>query len=923
MISRTLVACRRASVSASLLACVAAALALSASPALAAEEPEAACANLQEPLRKETEQRRKESNISPTTGKPYSTGLSDCRAYEVVSPPYKQGHDAEPIDENFVSAFGLPVAPDGATVGFESQGAFSGAENFQVVQVPTNVYLSQRGASGWSTRSAFAPAEFVDKPSIFGLDGDASPDLRSGRLGCGENSRGKGDANEAVVQSVACALRQPNGSWVGTPTYYNLRDEAASGGGGNYLGAATAGAESYYLGTSNAVTRAFVQSLRPLLPSDELSFPGTNTAGIYEIAGLGTASPVLRLVNFENNFENNKREGNELKFVEPGLSAHAPYFGDHWVTQSVDGSQYHAISKSGETVFFTATPAGSEVHAHTLYARAPCVAGPHCAYVEAVDNEGRVEREGPTDVRGEPTGRETVVVSAQAAPPECTGACALSLPERKGATFQAASADGSKVFFTTKQALLNSDTNSDYDLYEYHFVTKKEADEGKKPQLTLISGGEPMTKVTGLVRSSPDGSHVYFVEKGRIPNAINKNTWHTQSGKGEEEAVLEGSNLYGYDTVTREIKFVAAISVEQTSATESQDWKRNAQTTPDGRYLVFSVANVQLAGDLNKKGATVGDAVYRYDFQTGELTWVSHSALPTSEATYEGKNAFIAPLSGTWIGADANVDDWNRAITGCPTKGERSESEELEFKCPEGTYDGEYIIFVTPERLQAGDINNERDVYEWHCASPCTGEGTVSMISDGHDPQGVRSIKSEAEEGTATMSASGSDIFFATHTRLVGQDTDVLRDVYDARVGGGFPAPAAGPACLGEACQPQSSPPSFGPATSSLFTAGGNLTPPGPGPPATVTATVTITKTKLAADSLLLTVKMSPGGTVKISGNGLKTTIEKNLTAGTHQIRVALNKAGRTMRKRHKRTTVRVSLTAGKQAVAATKVVRL
>jgi hypothetical protein len=39
------------------------------------------------------------------------------------------------------------------------------------------------------------------------------------------------------------------------------------------------------------------------------------------------------------------------------------------------------------------------------------------------------------------------------------------------------------------------------------------------------------------------------------------------------------------------------------------------------------------------------------------------------------------------------------------------------------------------------------------------------------------------------ISASGSDIFFVTRTELVGQDTDVLDDIYDARVDGGFQAP--------------------------------------------------------------------------------------------------------------------------------------
>ena len=49
--------------------------------------------------------------------------------------------------------------------------------------------------------------------------------------------------------------------------------------------------------------------------------------------------------------------------------------------------------------------------------------------------------------------------------------------------------------------------------------------------------------------------------------------------------------------------------------------------------------------------------------------------------------------------------------------------------------------------------------------------------------------------------ASGRDVFFTTADQLVGQDTDTDIDIYDARVDGGFPAPALSPSCSGDACQ--------------------------------------------------------------------------------------------------------------------------
>ena len=49
---------------------------------------------------------------------------------------------------------------------------------------------------------------------------------------------------------------------------------------------------------------------------------------------------------------------------------------------------------------------------------------------------------------------------------------------------------------------------------------------------------------------------------------------------------------------------------------------------------------------------------------------------------------------------------------------------------------------------------------------------------------------------------SGRNIFFITSQGLVPQDTDGADDVYDARLGGGFPLPPAPvQPCAGDACQ--------------------------------------------------------------------------------------------------------------------------
>jgi len=56
--------------------------------------------------------------------------------------------------------------------------------------------------------------------------------------------------------------------------------------------------------------------------------------------------------------------------------------------------------------------------------------------------------------------------------------------------------------------------------------------------------------------------------------------------------------------------------------------------------------------------------------------------------------------------------------------------------------------------------------------------------------------------------------------------------------------------------------------------------------------TVAITKAKLTGNALLVTVKLSAKGNVRVSGKGLKTTTEKNLKAGTQSDSGGLDQGG-------------------------------
>jgi len=126
------------------------------------------------------------------------------------------------------------------------------------------------------------------------------------------------------------------------------------------------------------------------------------------------------------------------------------------------------------------------------------------------------------------------------------------------------------------------------------------------------------------------------------------------------------------------------------------------------------------------------------------------------------------------------------------------------------TSNGDQVFFDTPEALVPQDVNGVRDVYEWK-------EGNVHLISSGTNSHPSFFLDS---------SESGSDVFFATAAGLVPSDTDGGYDVYDARIGGGFPQEPTPSECVTECQGPPVSSPSFVNPASAAFSGVGNLTPP-------------------------------------------------------------------------------------------------
>jgi hypothetical protein len=253
------------------------------------------------------------------------------------------------------------------------------------------------------------------------------------------------------------------------------------------------------------------------------------------------------------------------------------------------------------------------------------------------------------------------------------------------ATFQSATPDGSRIFFTTTQQLLNSDTDETSDLYACDIPAGNPAPTGGPANpcssLTEISDAATGADVQNVVAGSEDGSTILFNAKGVLA--------HNPDAFGEE-AVAGDNNLYVWRQDT-------AHPAGQTTFI-APNVGGQAQATPDGRYLALDTATPLLPTDTDN-----AQDVYRYDADSGQL--IRASTGPT--------------------GTGGNADSFDASFAGVRGVGVLEHNPHYAI-----SDDGQKIVFNTAEGLSPLDGNGGPDIYLW---TP----GRVSDISLGSGEQGV------------------------------------------------------------------------------------------------------------------------------------------------------------------------------------------
>jgi hypothetical protein len=340
-----------------------------------------------------------------------------------------------------------------------------------------------------------------------------------------------------------------------------------------------------------------------------------------------------------------------------------------------------------------------------------------------------------------------------------------------GGTFQTASADGSIAYFTTGE-LVTPPT---------HPEETPEEEELSAPFFNLhlwryVAATDTATDLTpaggvlGVLGTSDDGTYVYY--------AI-KHTFFTPSGVF----------LWHSGAVTTVAASVASDSYPPTTGT--------ARVSADGRHLLFVSSAFELTGyDSRNVGTGKPDAeVYLF----------------TAPGAINSGNICIScnPFGERPTGA--------ASLPGASPNG----ADGLDsYKPREISPDSRRVFFDTFDALASQDTNEAKDVYQWEergSGNCVRQEGCINLISSGR-----------AENGASFLDASvdGSDAFFLTDGSLVPSDPGAY-DVYDARVGGGYPLPPSPVPCFGDTCQPlPPEPEDPTPGTQRSKTTGNLPTPP-------------------------------------------------------------------------------------------------
>jgi hypothetical protein len=670
----------------------------------------------------------------------FSAALPDCRAFELVTPAYKEVDEAIPY----------AVAENGSRVVVSSIGSFAGNNATPEPRGSLGVlYELIRDEAGWGVEPV--------SPENPEYRGAARWDTTSADL-----SKTLFDMPAAPDGQENYFIREPDGSLTNVGPINPPAD-------GPIQNPGPEGNVKITEDTFDAASANFSHILFSVKrrgwndPTDPVG------ADLYEYVGANNTEPTKVAVSNE--------PGHPLLSL-CGADVGGPPF----------TSGFNGMSEDGNVVFFTPLTRASLGHdategcagtpgpsLYSLYARiddaetvslsSPELSEAECGERHETSAECNMPKSDSVFAGAASSGGKVFFLSTEKLAPNAIedttpGDSAYEQAEDEGAEVQAKSG-------------CTDAAGSGCNLYEYNFA--------RPPghRLVTVTVGSPDPHVQGVVRISPDGSHVYFVAHGKLTSSPN--------GEGKEP-IAGDNNLYVFESAAggeaARTKFIAALAPSEGVAAEARsedeklwgtnegfDTGRPAETTPTGSALVFQ-SHADLTPDDTSKGVW---QIFEYEVEGGPG---HNGALKRISIGNEGFND------------NGNSDEFSATLGRLPSYLSAGNGSTGKAPVPQFTSisaSGSYMFFETSDVLtaEAGSWPGSAytKIYEYH-------EGHVYLIYAG--PPNTTTL-----EGT---DAEAADVFFESSGEVLTGSGVQQQDLYDARVnGGGAVAPAAVP-CAGELC---------------------------------------------------------------------------------------------------------------------------
>ena len=321
------------------------------------------------------------------------------------------------------------------------------------------------------------------------------------------------------------------------------------------------------------------------------------------------------------------------------------------------------------------------------------------------------------------------------------------------------------------------------------------------------SEGTPGAKLAAQANAiSANGSRVYWSDGANLYLREGTQSFQVDEAQGGggtfETASSDGATAY-FSKAEHLYRFVASTKA-LTDLTPSGELKGVLGASSDGNRVYYltsaglhlwnagTTTKVADAADASNYPAATGTA--RVSADGTKLAFISSA--PIGEYDNDGKAEVYLYALGSGLTCASCNPTGERPSGPSSIPGAIANGGSLQAYKPRSlTNNGSRLYFDSFDSLAPQDTNEDRDVYQWQAngtGSCASAGGCVNLISSGRREGGASFIDA---------SATGEDVFFTTDTSLVPGDPGSV-DLYDARVGGGFPLPPVAIPCNGDACQP-------------------------------------------------------------------------------------------------------------------------